>query len=211
MLSGDARRGRVTRGIMMPAAAVLAIAVGILPAGAVPPPIAGSESCAISGTLTLKRPLTNTASAKPIKVKGVASASSCNSASQTGGKGPITGAAIKIIGSLPAGASCTTLINPVFLTTKVQAKWLYTNTRGKPATDGVDNTLLANAVLVNANNPVEIQFITLTLSKGPFVGQTITLNLALDDHSATLLGECGGTGITSLAFGSVNASSITSP
>jgi hypothetical protein len=171
---------------------------------------AGTVSCTIAGSLTLKTPLTNTPSTKTIKVKGMATASSCNNAGVTGGKAPITGAAIKINGKLPVGASCTSLATPTFAKTKVQVKWQGLNSQSKVMTVSVDNSFLATAQS-NVGSTVTLILVTQPNSKGGFVGQTNTLTLGLDDTPASLASLCSTTGITDLSFGMVNPSSVTSP
>jgi len=63
---------------------------------------------------------------------------------------------------------------------------------------------------VNVGTSITLILVSQPLTKGGFVGQTLTLNVGLDRDAATPLGECA-TGITSLAFGSVTPSSVTSP
>ena len=171
---------------------------------------AGTVNCTIAGSLTLKTPLTNTPSTKTIKVKGLATASSCDDSGVTGGKAPITGAAIKINGKIPVGATCAWLTSPTFGKTKIQVKWQGLNPQSKVMTVSVDNSFLATAQS-SGGTTVTLTLVTQPNAKGCFFGQTNTLTLGLDDSSATLATECSGSGITDLAFGMVNPSTVTSP
>jgi hypothetical protein len=202
--------GGVRASSILGAAIVCGVLFCCTPAGAAGGVPAGTVSCTIMGALTLKTPLTNTASTTAIKVKGVATASSCNNVGVTGGKAPITTAAIKISGHIPAGATCTWLSAPTFGKTKVQVKWQGLNPQSKVMTVSVDNSFL-NTAHSNSGTSVTLILVTQPNAKGGFVGQTNTLNLGLDDSPASLATLCSTTGITNLTFGMVNPSTVTSP
>ena len=191
--------------------ALAASTLGMGTASAKTLPPAGTINCSMAGTLTLNHPLSNTAGTKAIKIKGTATGTSCDNSGVTVGTGkePITAVAVKISGSLPVGATCVSLAAPAFGKTKIQAKFQGLNPKGKLSTVTVDNTFLATAS-VSVGTTITLSLVSQPLTKSGFVGQTLTLNLGLDQDAATLLGACA-TGITSLAFGSVTPSSVTSP
>ncbi len=188
--------------------AVSTLAVGTAGATA-PPPLTGTISCTMAGTLSLNHPLSNTAGTKAIKIKGSASGTSCNTTGTSGGKFPVSGITVKLGASLPVGATCASLTSPTFTKNKVQVKFLGLNPSNKLATVAVDNTTIATAALTSAS-PVVLTLTTAPITKGGFVGQTLSLNVGLDTDAATLLADCA-TGITSLAFGNTTPSSVTSP
>ncbi len=191
-------------------AAALVCGLGIAPARAKVAPPTGTITCTISGTLKLNHPLSNTASTKKIKVTGAGAetAAACDASGVTGGKLPITAVALKAKGSLPAGASCTSLVTPQFGPTKIKIKFQGQNPAGKLATVAVANTTLASATFSGPTQALDV--VTAAVAKGPFAGQTITLKLGVDDLG-TLAGQCAGSGITTIGFGTSNPATLTSP
>lgn len=195
------------------AAAALAVsAIGVGPAGATAAaPITGTISCSgFTGTVTATPGVSSTASTKAVKVKAAGAATSCDNSNVAGGKAPITAATIKVSGSLPVGATCTSLVNPVFLKTKIQVKFQGLNPSNKLMTVAVDNSFLASASL---DGNFALNLVTQPILKGAFVGQTLTLKLGIDNVAGLATACTSPTGVTSLTFGHDNpaASSITTP
>src|SRR5262249_40879538 len=126
-----------------------------------PPPKVptGQVFCSVTGTITFKKPLTNTPSAKTVALKTVL-AGTCDHSQVVGGKAPITDVAATEPDTLLAGATCSDIFAPT-KPGKISVKWqarkpttnkLFTVASNTAANLGVQGA--ARSVLTSATAPI---------------------------------------------------------
>jgi hypothetical protein len=170
------------------------------------PPI-GVIVCAISGTASFNKPLTNTPSAMAVSMKLTLTGNSCDHSDVIGGKAPITDVAVKGTFSLTPGATCTSAPSSKDKPQKLQLKWQGRNPKNNLMTVGVTNTTAATLYsiflpLLPMNAPV------LTDPKKPFVEDHIGSNLVVTDPLSDLQAACASSGLATLHFvGAIAAAS----
>jgi hypothetical protein len=181
--------------------AVLVVGIAATQAQAAYPKLTGTITCdAFVGSLTLKPPLSFTESTKPIKIKGTAEATNCDSSGVSGGKAPVTGAKVKTLATLPKGTSCGNILSTPFTKSVLDVAWRGTNASDRGFTVGKNHTTVSSFVLTSTE-PVTYDITGAPKQKGDFIQQTITLHLELDGEYEDAIEECNGSGIAELHFG----------
>jgi len=150
----------------------------------------GSISCALSGSIKAKPPLTNTASTSTIAISLNGKLSKCTGNTTQGGL-TIASGAVKSTATLPKGTTCTGLLtdtpNPAGT-----IKW-------KATTKG---SITATAFSLSDGSVTSTSPITLTYTStqtGSFAGTGGT-TAVIKQSIGTLLTECGGKGVSSLTL-----------
>jgi hypothetical protein len=188
-------------------AAVVAVSLfGVGSANATAPPAPnGAFSCGLSGTLTLRKPLTPVAGFK-LAFKGAATGSNCDNSGLTQGPN-VTSLAITTSGALAATSSCATLLTSQQLAkTKIQIKFSVAGSKALL----VDNTFVQTFGVATVDNSVTLNIVTQPITRGTFVGHNLKLVLGLDLDAASLESRCNGSGLSVIAFGSGETATLTS-
>jgi hypothetical protein len=191
-------------------AAIAAISISLFSVSAAsataPPAPNGAFSCGLTGSVTLKKPLTPTAGFK-LSFKGAATGTNCDNSGLT--QGPhVTGVSITASGTLPPTSSCSTLLTTQqLLKTKIQIKFAVAGTTAKD----VDNTFVQTFGVATNGSAVTLNIVTQPINRGAFMGHNLKFVLGTDLDASTLESKCTGTsGLSMIAFGSGGSASLSS-
>lgn len=108
--------------------------------GTKPVPPIGAIGCAVTGTATFSKPLTNVPSTKPVKVTLKLAGANCANSQAAGGKAPITDVAAQATLYLAPGATCSSAPYLPSKPQKLQVKWQGRNARNKLMTVATTKT-----------------------------------------------------------------------
>ena len=191
--------------LVLAAAGALA-SLGAAPAGAGGSPPSGTIMCGLSGSATFKQPVPPTTPATTTNKLTVkkAAADMCANGGVTGGKAPITGAQVSLLGTIPVGFDCQLItMPPQFTKSKVKIKW--TDMAGK--TVAVSKTTVASISVAGSG----YQLVTAPITKGGFVGATVTAQVNVDNLSDVVTCFNGTSPLAMIAFSTAMGSTITVP
>lgn len=185
--------------LALPASAVIA---GSVPSGAATTTVtfAGTLNGNLTGSITIKPALTNTASTVPIKFTTTWTDSSLVASKGLTQKG-VTISGGKSIGTVtvPAGATCTSLQNgfpPASNTTKYTATGVGASaTHFKPGKVSLSIGATVTATLGGAGTTTSGSF-----KNGAAGSAASTATLHIDQSAATLFADCGGAGLSKITF-----------
>jgi len=173
-------------------------------------PASGAITCGASGSAVIK-PGIPTASAAPatkkLKLQAKnATISACNSTGVTGGKEAITGGVATLKGTIPPGATCSTLLSAPPSLTSPALTVKFTGADGK----AVAKITLKSLALAQSGLGFSITGVVPVNPKKPFSGETVTVQANVDNTTDALNCITGVTGadLTHIDFSAAGGSTI---
>jgi hypothetical protein len=203
----ETRRHAVTH-----AAAALIAAVVVSAASAAFAQATGTISCSLVGAHTDQghgiafRPFIGS-DPRSVRVRATNTDSACDDSGVSGAKRPMQAVAAKFIGKM-LDTTCANFTSAPQFTAKasVKVRWQYVGAYGRRHTSGASKALLASAAFDGGSNALVLT--TAPISRGDFLGETMTLHLGIDTDAASFNSECVNADIVGLSFGQLNPSSI---
>jgi hypothetical protein len=174
---------------------------GTIPPPPPPPKVpSGPIFCPVAGTITFKKPLTNTPSTKTVTMKVAMTGSSCDHSNVVGGKAPITDVSVTETDSLSVGATCNSLTAGA-KAGKIVVKWQARKpTTNKPFTVASNSAPDTNVhIFVNGGGVFFGETLPIAKPKtAAFMGETIVNTASINDDSLDIINACQSTGLSVL-------------
>jgi hypothetical protein len=147
-------------------------------------PIAGTASCSLLGRVAFRPylPTVQSPSGQSVHLKGKLPSVACDGAGVTGARAPLANARVTFHGVMPEGTDCASFLGSAAIEKGlVKVRWQGLDA-GRTVSLGASQATIVGGAYDSGSNSFVIE--TAPITKGSFVGSTLSIALPVDDTSA---------------------------